>query len=91
MDEDKLKSIIAKGKDADQWLNHPVYRHVITLIKAELLQQFESTKYKDGDDREEIWRKVQSLNAITTRMQKMIRDGDRANETLLERIKRRIS
>lgn len=88
MDEEiKLKKIISKGKGADEWLNHPTYRHVLTLIKADLLSQFEKTKFNDTDDREEIWRKIQSLNAISNRMQRIIRDGEVANKTLLERIK----
>lgn len=86
-DEARLKEIIAAGTDADQWLNHPQYRHVITLIKAELLEAFEKTKFKDSADRDEIWRKLQSLNSIVNRMERMVRDGDQAKRTLLQVIR----
>ncbi len=86
-DETRLKEIIAAGKDADQWLNHPQYRHVVTLIKAELLEAFEKTKFKDSAERDEIWRKLQSLNSITQRMERMVRDGEQANRTLLQVIR----
>lgn len=90
-DEDKLRSIIASGKDANQWLMHPQYRHVITLIKAELLDEFERTKFKDTNERDEIWRKIQSLNAIIKRMERMVRDGEHAEATLLQKIRERFS
>lgn len=90
-DEDKLKDIIASGKDAKQWLMHPQYRHVITMIKAELIEEFERTKYKDSSEREEIWRKLQSLNAIIKRMERTARDGDHAEATLLQKIRDRFA
>lgn len=86
-DEAQLKEAIAAGKDADQWLNHPTYKHVLTLIKAELLGAFEQTKFKDVDDREEIWRKLQSINSITQRMERIVRDGAQAERTLLQKIR----
>lgn len=86
-DEARLKEQIAQGQDADQWLNHTLYRHVITLIKAELLEAFEKTKFKDSAERDEIWRKLQSLNSITQRMERMVRDGEQANRTLLQVIR----
>ena len=68
-DEGELKRIIASGKDADRWLNHPQFKHVITLMKAQLVSEFEKTKFKDSDEREEIWRKIQALNGIRARME----------------------
>ncbi len=90
-DESKLKEIIATGKDADSWLNHAQYRHAITLVKAELLSQFEKTKYKESDDREEIWRKLQALNGIVSRIERLVRDGKTAEKSLLEKIKEKIT
>ena len=89
-EELKLKEVIATGKGADEWLNHPQFRHVVTLIKAELVSQFESTKFKDTAERDEIWRKLQSLNGIVNRMERLIRDGKTAEKTWLERFKDKI-
>lgn len=86
-DESRLKDQIAQGQDADQWLNHPLYRHVITMIKAELLEAFEKTKFKESDERDEIWRKLQSLNSITSRIERIVRDGHSAERTLLQKIR----
>lgn len=86
-DEDKLKDIIAKGKDADKWLNHPQFRHVITLRKAQLITAFEKTKFKDSEEREEIWRKVQALNSVVNEFERIIRDAKQAEMTLLQKVK----
>lgn len=88
-EEQKLKEIIAHGKDADEWLNHPTFRHVITLMKADYIRQFELTKFKDTEERDEIWRKIQALNGIVNRMQRIIRNGDKA-VTMLEKIKAKL-
>lgn len=83
-EEQKLKQDIANGQGADEWLNHPVFKNVITLMKAEYINQFEQTKFSQNAEREELWRKMQALNGIVNRMERMIRDGEKANKTLLD-------
>jgi hypothetical protein len=90
-DEAKLKDQIARGAEAERWLNHPLYRQAIVEIKAELFNRFEKSKYKEADDREEVWRKIQSLNAIVARMERHVRTGENANRTLMQRLKDRIT
>jgi hypothetical protein len=89
-EEEKLKLIISQAQDADQWLNHPVFKHVITLLKAEYVKEFESTKFKERDEREELWRQLQALNRVTGKMERMIRDGANANKTLLQILKEKL-
>lgn len=90
-DDARLKDQIARGAEADRWLNHPLYRQVIVEIKADLFSQFEKSKYKEAEDREEVWRKIQSLNAIVARMERHVRTGENANRTLLQRLKDRMT
>ena len=89
-DEKGLREVIAAGKDADAWLNHPQFKHVIMLMKAELIGQFEKTSFKDKEEREEIWRKIQAINGLKNRMERIIRDGDKANMSLLDKIKQKV-
>lgn len=86
-EEERLKDVIAQGKDANSWLNHPVYKNVIALRKASLINQFEKTRYKDSEERDEIWRKLQALNSITSDFEKMIRDAKTAESKLSKLIK----
>lgn len=85
----RLKKIIAQGQGADEWLNHPQFRHAITLQKAELVNAFERTKFKDVDIREEIWRKIQAINSVVTLLERQVRDGATAEKSLIQRIKDR--
>lgn len=91
MDEERLKEIIANGKEASSWLNHPAFKHVICLRKAELISAFEKTKFDQQNERDEIWRKIQCLNSITQDFERIIRDASGAEKTLLEKIKNKFS
>ena len=89
-ERERLKKIISQGEGADEWLNHPQFKHAITLIKADLIGAFEKTKFKDKDEREEIWRKLQALNSIVSSLERQIRDSDQA-KTMLERKREKLS
>jgi hypothetical protein len=89
-EEERLKQAIAEGKDADQWLNHPAFKHVLTLLRAEYFILFEKTKFDQKEIRDEIWRKMQALTAIVNDMERIINDGTRAEVSLGERIKNKI-
>ena len=84
-DETKLKKAIADGKEADSWLNHPQYKSVLVEIRAELFDACEKTKADQVDLREEIWRQNRALNLIVRKMERRVRDGDKA-KTLLEKL-----
>lgn len=88
-DRARLKAIIAEGQGAKEWLEHPNFRHAITLQKADLLSAFEKTKFKDKEEREEIWRKVQALNSIVSLLERQIRDASNAEQSLFEKFKER--
>lgn len=90
-DDRKLKEQITRGQQAKEWLEHPLFRSAIIEIKADLFSAFEKSKYKDRDDREEVWRGIKNLNAIVAKIERHIRDGDTAQKTLLQRIKEKIS
>lgn len=87
MKDEDLKTVMADGKEADQWLNHPVFGNVITMRKAALISEMEKTKFHEIEIREEIFRKIQALNSIKGDLERMIRNGKQAEKTLMERIR----
>jgi hypothetical protein len=89
-EEEKLKKVIAEGKGADEWLNHPTFKHAITLRQAQLVRAFKKTKYSEQEERNEIWRKMQALDSITADLQRLIRDSRIAEKTLIQRMKDKI-
>lgn len=90
-DETRLKELISQGKNADAWLNHPTFKHVVTLRKAQLIEAFEKTKFQDEAERTEIWRKIQCLNTLVGDFERIIRNGKDADKTLLQRLKEKVS
>lgn len=87
MKDEKLKELIRDGQEAERVINSPAYKKAYVLIKSDLLSKFESTRYDERNDRDEIWRKIQTLNWLEQEMQRIMRDGEVANKTLLQRIK----
>lgn len=83
-EEEKLKIAIGNGKDADEWLNHPVFQHVISLRQAELFKHFKASKFDEADVREEIWRKAQAFETMRSDLAKIIRDAKLATQKLEE-------
>ena len=90
-DNDKLKEQIAYGKEAEEMLSNRCYQDFKIEYRATLLRMFENTKYKDKDDRDEIWRKFQTLGGLEKSLERYARDGRLANDTLVERIKNKLS
>lgn len=89
-EEDRLKEVIAMGRQADEWLNNSEFKSTLTAIRAELIMAFEKTASKDRDERDEIWRKLQALTWIVQRMESKVNEGRRANDSLLDRIKNKV-
>ena len=87
MKDEELKTVIADGKEADQWLNHPVFGKAVIARKAQLINELEKSKAADVELREEVYRKIQALNTIKSDLERMIRNGKQAEKTLLQRIK----
>lgn len=87
MTEDDLKKIIAQGKDAEAWLNHPCFKHVLTVLKAEYFREFQSTKFKESQERDELWRQMNAIDRIESKMKRIIRDASNAEKTLLQKLK----
>ena len=87
MDEAELREQVREGQEALKLMDNAQFSMAVTAIKASLIETFEYTQFKDRDDREEIWRKLQSLNAITDQLQYVIDTGRMAEKTLLEKIK----
>lgn len=90
-DDAKLKDRIDYGNHAEDLLNNPCYRDFKIQMRANLLTTFEATKFKDKEDRDEIWRKFQTLAWLEKSLERFARDGRIANETLLEKIKLKLS
>lgn len=82
----KEKQEINRGILAQQVIDNPVYKESIILIKADLMQKFETTKYSDSDQRDEIWRTMQNLNRLENKIARVMQTG-KMSQTMLDKIK----
>ena len=78
MSDERLKEIIAMGEQAKAWLNHPVYSKVRTVLKAQLIDQFEKSNFNQKQMREEIWADLRALRRVESAFERIIRDADQA-------------
>ena len=81
----KLREQITKGAGATSFLNNSEYQASREIMKQELFTEFTKTKYTQSSERDEIWRKMQSLEWVHQRMERLARDGRQA-ESLLKRL-----
>ena len=89
-DKARLEESIRRGKLAESVLENPIYKESLIAIRGELLAQFERTKYKDADDRDEIWRKYQSINWLESHIERIMKHGIVAEKTLMQMAKEKV-
>lgn len=89
MDESKLKERVNDGLNAEKLMDD--LSPTLTAIRADLYRQFTKTKYKQVDDREEIWRKMQALEWVENNINRRVRTGEQAQKTLYQRMKDKIT
>lgn len=81
---------MARAAKARQVVDNVEYRRAIMTMKADLISKFEKTKFKETDERDEIWRKIQAINWLDKTLEHVMRTGQLAEKTLLQRIKDRL-
>lgn len=90
-EEEKLKAVLALGVQADEFLSNAAFKNAVELVKADLFKQFRDTKFKEQDQRDEVWRQLKSLDGVLQKIERVVRDGELAQKTLLSRIKNKIA
>lgn len=88
-DDKDLQNDIIRMNSVNQVLNNVEYQKAFIAIKAHLLSEFENTKFKQQEERDEVWRKLQSLNFIERQLTEVMQTGKIAEQTLTDKIKTR--
>lgn len=66
---------IGLGHYAETLLNNPAYQHAIVALKAELFETFSSTKWFDKRERDETYRRIQTVKALEEKIESMMNNG----------------
>ncbi len=86
-DEQRLNEDINRAELARQIIDSPIYQEALLVMKAQLMDVFQSTKFKESDERDEIWRKMQTLNNFEGYFEQLMESGKFAKATLSQKIK----
>lgn len=85
MDNSEKQAIEQEFKDgcnAYTFLEKMQAEKAFIQMKAELMLKFETTGYKDDDDRREIWRKLQTVAWLEQSLTEVINNGKIAEKDL---------
>jgi len=69
---------ISRGNEAQSVLNNAIYQEAIVIMRAKLIEAFESTKFDEHLERDEIWRKMQTVDWLRRQMESVMKTGQLA-------------
>lgn len=85
MNEMKDRQELVRGQQADDVLNNPIYQEAFVMIRARLVEEFSKTKFKQADERDEIWRKMQTVDWVEQHFKNVMQSGRVAKATIAQR------
>ncbi len=88
-DIDKAIQERSQGEWARQLKDNPVLQNAIDTMRASCHHNIENTKFNQQEERDEAWRKLQTIKAFETYIQNVITTGKLAEEriSLLQKAK----
>ena len=87
--KNKAHNDINRAERARQVMADPIVREALTAMKGDLYNKFCSTEFKASAERDEIWRKMQTIAKFEGYFKSVMTDGKIGQQTLtmLERAK----
>ena len=87
IDSGKLELDKRRGIEANQVLENPIFKESFMLIRADIVDKFTNTKFNQKDERDELWRKMQTLDAIEKHLTRVLQTGTLAEQTLGKKLR----
>lgn len=85
--DSQLQQIEKRGKRAKEILNDPIFQEALMKMKANLLVEFQDCDLSDDDKRLNAWQQGQLLKKFEKEFTSLIKGGENAKVTLMERAK----
>jgi len=85
MNDLKDRQELVRGQQANDVLNNPIYQEAFVMIRARLMEEFQKTKFKQEDERNEIWRKMQTVEWVEKHFKQVMQSGQVAEATIAQR------
>lgn len=74
-----------RGALASQVLDNPVYREAFILMRADLMEKNSKTKFHQSAERDEIWRKMQTIENMEAYFKKVMVTGKLGRASIMDR------
>lgn len=81
-EERQLMEGISRANRAAELLASPLYLEAITVMKAAMFEEFESTKLDTPEVRHELWQRMQLMKQFQGRFESIVKYGDKAKQKL---------
>jgi hypothetical protein len=87
-----LENERSRGEMARQVIENPLFQEAFIAKKAKIMSDFEATKFRDQDVRDELWRKMQTLRDIEHYFTSILSTGKMANQEIsrLQKMKNKL-
>lgn len=91
--EKKLVEAYEDGRNAYSYQEKLIAEKAFVQMKADLMFKFESTGYKDDDERREVWRKLQTIAWLDQTLTEIVNNGKIAEQELsrFDKLKRKFT
>ncbi len=73
--EDKALEEVRRGELGQQVLNNELFKEYMIVARGNLILKMENTKFKERDERDEIWRQLQTLNKLEQHFTRALQTG----------------
>ena len=73
---------IARGREAAIVTSNHVYQEALVIIKGQMLDAFQKTKFADTEERNEIWRQMKIVDWFERQLESVMKTGRMATATL---------
>lgn len=78
----KLADNVSRGDQAKLVLNNSVYQEAMIKIEAELISRLRDSDWNSVDEREEVYRRLQTVKYLESYIEKVMSTGVVAKEKL---------
>ena len=82
MNEREAQDKIRRGQHAERLLKDPLMVEVIDGMKRTVFHNIETSNYKDIDEREDLYKMLQAINAFEKDLKQRIQGGVKAKSVL---------
>lgn len=76
-----------RANNAQQLLDNPMLKEAFAVLEADLMARMKATKFKERDERDELWRKMQTLQGLEIVLKRYVTTGKMHEPTFTDKIR----